>query len=418
MEDLPVEVIGNILSHLRAARDVVVASATCKKWREAFQYHLQSLTFHDDDWPVYGDDPTSNWPIYGHPTPDKLKIIITQTILQTKGLRCLSVFLSDMTFTTDDVRPWLMHAGDTLRELYLDVWILPSVKILEKCNGQKLEVLELAHIYMCSESCKYQKFPFLKTLRLEDVDVKPLDLRTLLTLCPKIENLTLLRPRIGPVETMELNTNSMKTIHVAGITAGIFILEADSLEYLHLQMCKFEHFEFVGKGALKVLNLDVARIKYFEIRDNMENLEIVDVNDSTIEMPKLYLMISRSSNLRRLRLWHVKFDNVDEVIDLERISFLFPMLTHLSLYYEEEETLFSLQVSSQLQNVVVLELGCVIYYHLTDRIAGILRRCPNLKKIVIHGKILQDLEILAQFSSSIIQLARKYLQVEFQFNYE
>ncbi|GLT94692.1 hypothetical protein SLE2022_124210 [Rubroshorea leprosula] len=36
MEHFPVEVIGNILSHFRTARGVVVASVTCKKWREAF----------------------------------------------------------------------------------------------------------------------------------------------------------------------------------------------------------------------------------------------------------------------------------------------------------------------------------------------------------------------------------------------
>ncbi|TYH67278.1 hypothetical protein ES332_D06G177900v1 [Gossypium tomentosum] len=36
MEHLPVEVIGNILSRLGGARDVVIASATCWKWREAY----------------------------------------------------------------------------------------------------------------------------------------------------------------------------------------------------------------------------------------------------------------------------------------------------------------------------------------------------------------------------------------------
>ncbi|MCI58296.1 F-box/LRR-repeat protein, partial [Trifolium medium] len=30
MEQLPVEVIGKILSHLSSARDVVIASATCR----------------------------------------------------------------------------------------------------------------------------------------------------------------------------------------------------------------------------------------------------------------------------------------------------------------------------------------------------------------------------------------------------
>ncbi|GKV31807.1 hypothetical protein SLEP1_g40472 [Rubroshorea leprosula] len=74
MEHLPVEVIGDILSHLRTALDVVVASATCKKWREAFQYYLHSLTFFDGASHIYCDLRS-----------DRLKTITTQTILQPRG---------------------------------------------------------------------------------------------------------------------------------------------------------------------------------------------------------------------------------------------------------------------------------------------------------------------------------------------
>lgn len=45
MEYLPVEVIGDMLSRVGAAPDVVVASATCKKWQEAWRNHLHPLTF-------------------------------------------------------------------------------------------------------------------------------------------------------------------------------------------------------------------------------------------------------------------------------------------------------------------------------------------------------------------------------------
>ncbi|KAF5954017.1 hypothetical protein HYC85_006873 [Camellia sinensis] len=53
MEYLPVEVIGNILSRLGAARDVVIASTTCRKWREAWRNHLHTLSFNSNDWSVY-----------------------------------------------------------------------------------------------------------------------------------------------------------------------------------------------------------------------------------------------------------------------------------------------------------------------------------------------------------------------------
>ncbi len=42
MEGFPVEVIGNILSHVANVKDVVRASMTCRKWREALR-HLHTL---------------------------------------------------------------------------------------------------------------------------------------------------------------------------------------------------------------------------------------------------------------------------------------------------------------------------------------------------------------------------------------
>ncbi|GLT62668.1 hypothetical protein SLA2020_352870 [Shorea laevis] len=317
MEDLPVEVIGNILSHLRAARDVVVASATCKQWREAFQHHLSSLTFHDLDFSPINDRGF---------TSRRLESIITQTIQQTKGLQCLKFFLSDVDndLCADDVLVWLMHARDTLRELYLHVSIYPRINILQKCPWQKLEVLHLAHVSISGAADSCEEFPCLKTLRLEDVSARGRDFCFLLSLFPKIENLTLVNLDVYPEAIISLISVSLKTIDVVEMDLVQFILEADSLEYLHLQMCNFGHFKLIGKGTLKVLNIDVARIAYFDIQDNMESLQIVDVNESSIKVPKLYNMISKLSNLRRLPLWHVNFENVDEVIDLESISATFP----------------------------------------------------------------------------------------------
>ncbi|KAJ0575395.1 putative F-box-like domain superfamily protein [Helianthus annuus] len=69
MEYLPVEVNGNILSRLGAARDMVIASATCLKWREAWRVHLHTLSFNSSDWPIYHELTTS-----------RLEILITRTI--------------------------------------------------------------------------------------------------------------------------------------------------------------------------------------------------------------------------------------------------------------------------------------------------------------------------------------------------
>ena len=55
---------------------------------------------------------------------------------------------------------------------------------------------------------------------------------------------------------------------------------------------------------------------HFDIGETLENLEVVDIYDFTIIWPQFYKMISRSSKLRRLRLWDVFFDDKNEIVDL------------------------------------------------------------------------------------------------------
>ncbi|XP_009374727.2 F-box/LRR-repeat protein At1g67190 isoform X2 [Pyrus x bretschneideri] len=386
MEHLPVEVIGNILSRLKAARDVVIASATCKKWREAWRNHLHTLSFNSNDWSVYHDLTTS-----------RLEILVTQTIFQTKALQCLSIFMDDVDeFSAAPVIAWLMYTRDTLRQLHYNVRTTPNVNIIEKCGRQKLEVLALAHNSVTGVEPSYQKFPCLKSLSLSYVSISALDLSLLLTACPKLQNLALINPDIAMSDaqaTMELNSPSLKNIYVEAVSLDKFILEADSIENLHLKDCTLEVFELIGKGSLSVLKIDDVSVLHLDIGDNTENLQIVDVSSFTIMWPKFYNMISKSSNLKRLRLWGVVFDDEDEG-------------------------------SSSLENVVVLELGWTIISELfSDWVAGLLERCPNLKKLVIYGvvseaKSHEECQVLASFTSSIVRLMRKYLHVEVQFEYE
>lgn len=418
MEYLPVEVIGNILSCLGAARDVVIASATCRKWREAWKNHLHTLAFNSNDWHVYHELSTS-----------RLEIIITQTIFQTSRLQCLSIIMDDVDeFSAAPVIAWLMYSRDTLRELYYNVKTTPNINILEKCGRQKLEVLTLAHNSITGVEPTYQKFPCLRCLSLSCVSISALDLSLLLTACPKVEFLTLVSLDVvmsDPQATMELSSNSLKDICVEAISLDKFILEADNIEKLHLKDCTLEFFELVGKGTLKYLKIDDVSVIHIDIGESAENLEVVDVSNFTIMWSKFHSMISRSSKLRRLRLWGVVFDEEDEVVDIETISACFPLLTHLSLSYDLGEALhFGLQGSFQLQNVVVLELGWTVISDLFSLwVAALLERCPNLRKLVIYGivseaKTHEECHTLAKFTSSIVRLMRKYLHVEVQFEYE
>lgn len=419
MENLPVEVIGNILSRLGGARDVVIASATCRKWREACCRHLHTLSFNSSDWPFYHDLTTS-----------RLQVLITQTIFQTTALQGLSILMDDVDeFAASTVIAWLMYTRETLRRLHYNVRTTPNVNILEICGRQKLEVLELSHNSITGVEPNFQRFPCLKSLSLSYISISALDLSLLLSACPKIEVLKLINPEIAMSDaqvTIELSSPTLKAVYVEAISLDKFILEADSIECLHLKDCALEVFELIGKGTLKHFKIDDVSVIHLDIGETAENLEIVDVSNFTIIWPKFYQLISKSSKLRRLRLWDVVFDDEDGILDLETIAVCFPQLSHLSLSYDLRDGVlqYGLQGSSKLLEVVVLELGWTVISDLFALwVEGLVKRCPNLKKLVIHGLVSEaksQLEclILANFTSSMVQLMRKFIKVDVQFDYE
>ncbi|KAM0026394.1 putative F-box domain, leucine-rich repeat domain superfamily, F-box-like domain superfamily [Helianthus debilis subsp. tardiflorus] len=398
MEHLPVEVIGNILSRLGAARDVVIASATCRKWREAWRVHLHTLSFNSNDWPVYHELTTS-----------RLEILITQTIFQTTGLQCLSIIMDDVDeFSAAPVIAWLMYTRESLRQLHYNVRTSPTINIIEKCGRQKLQVLNLSHNTISGIEPSYQRFPCLKSLSLSHVSISALDLSYLLTACPKVEILTLVSLDIAMSDaqaSMELNSPSLKDLSVEAISLEKFILEADSLEKLQLKDCTLDVFELVGKGTLKLLKIDDVSVIHLDIGENTENLEVVDVSNFTIMWTKFHHMISKASRLRGLRLWGVVFDDEDEIVDMETIS-------------------YSLQQSFEFKNVIMLELGWTVITDLFSQwVAGLLERCPHLRKMIINGvvseaKSHEECQVLANFTTSIVSLMRKYSHVDVQFEYE
>ncbi|GMG98446.1 hypothetical protein Nepgr_000286 [Nepenthes gracilis] len=404
MELLPVEVVGNILSRLGAARDVVIASATCRKWREAFRKHLHLLSFDSNDWPVYRDITTS-----------RLEILITQAIFQTTGLQGLAILMDDVDeFSASTVIAWLMYTRGSLRKLYYNVRTTPNLNILDICGRQKLELLVLAHNTIIGVDPNYQRFSCLTSLSLSYVSISALDLNLLLAACPKIETLALINPEIAMSDaqvTVELSSSTLKSIYVEAISLDKFMLEADSLENLHLKDCALELFELIGKGALKHFKIDDVSVIHLDIGETVENLEVVDVSNFTIIWPKFYHMISRSLNLRSLRLWDVVFDDEDEIVDLETIAVCFPRLSCLSLNYDLRDGVlhYSLQGSYHLHNVVLLEVGWTVINDLFSQwVEALLQRCPNLKKLIVHGtvsdaKTHEDCQMLADFTSSIFK---------------
>ncbi|KMT06798.1 hypothetical protein BVRB_7g159560 [Beta vulgaris subsp. vulgaris] len=419
MDDLPVEVIGNILSQLGAARDVVVASATCRKWREAWRNHLHSLSFDSNDWPFYNDV-----------LPRRLEIVITQTIFQTRGLRRLSILMDDVDeFSAAPVIAWLLFTRDSLCELCYNVRTIPNVNILEKCGRHKLEILALSHNSIVGVEPSYQRFPCLRSLSLSFISISAWDLSSLLNVCPKLEVLKLINPDIAISDahtTLELSSASLKDVYIDAISTDKVILEADHIEKLYLKDCTFDQFDLVAKGGLRKLKIDDVSVLHLDIGENTENLEVVDISNFTIAWPKFYNMISRSPRLRKLRLWGVVFDDEDEEVDFETLALCFPRLSHLSLSYDLIECVlhYGLQGSSCFENVVVLELGWTIMCDFfIDWLSGFLERCPLLKKMIIYGlvsgaKTHDECKALARFTSSIVQLMRIHSHVEVSFEFE
>ncbi|MCD7453946.1 hypothetical protein HAX54_022756 [Datura stramonium] len=403
MEYFPVEVIGNILSRLGAARDVVVASFTCRKWLEAGRNHLHTLTFNSNDWPAYDEL-----------TRSRLEVIITQTIFQTKALRCLSIILkNDVGFSAAPVIAWLMYTRDTLRHLHYNV-DTPNLNILEKCGRQRLELLDLADNTIAGFGSTYQKFTCLRSLSLTRVNISTLDLSRLLSACPKVQVLNLVDldfDTSGPEFSMRLSSNSLKDIRVEAIQLSEINLEAGSLEKLRLKDCDIGSFVLLSEGTLRILELDEISVFHLDIGKNAENLEIVEVSNFTTFRSDFHHMIVKLSKARKMSLCGVMFeDGDDEFVDVESTSACFPQLTHLSLTYELREALErGLLGYCQLENVVELELGWKVISDLFSHwVVELLERCPNLRKLVIIGAVsgvhtLEECHILANFTTFIVR---------------
>lgn len=417
MESLPVEVIGNILSHLGAARDVVVASTTCRKWRVAARHHLNTLCFNTADWPVYRELSTED-----------LEILITQTILQTSCLQHLSIRLGNHNeFSAAPVIAWLMYTRESLRFLTYMMKTKPCVNVLERCGKSKLERLVLGYTCIPTVDPAVQRFPSLLALTLSRVSVSSADLNALLSACPKLETFSLIDTDVtlsGSETTLELTSSSLNAFYTEDLTLDTVILEADHLENLFLKDSIIERFELRSRNSLHVLKIENTNIGEMDIGEATELLEVLDVSDFEMLWPQFFQMISRASKLRKLRLWRLKFEGAEEDVDLETIAVSFPRLNRLALSYELADGTISqaLQGSTLLQKVVFLELGSSTINDLfAEWIGGVLERCPSLRKLVIHGILAEtkseDFHLIGKFTTSIVNLMRKFSNVDIEFNY-
>lgn len=409
MEDLPIEVVGYIFSHADA-RDVVVASSTSWKWREALRYHVRGLSFD-----------SSQWPGYLLLDIRSLESLITRTILQTTRLESLWICMGNrVTFSSAPVLNWLKNTRDTLTVLVC--WFgysttSPRFDFLDRCGQDKLVSLSLGYAHITGIKSNHLKFSRLTHLELVGVSVSAFNLNCLLTACPRLVEFRLIQPKIAEA-ALRLTSPSLRKIVVGELKINNIILKVNSLEKLHFHDCDFEFIELGGESSLKSMKFDRVG-GCLGIAKNIEELEILGLRDLVLER-RCYDMISKYHTLRTLDLWRVKLEGGGIVMDPDRIAACFPRLCHLSLSYNDKDEALGhrLRGSSLLPNVVTLKLG---WTSLTDLfmpwVEGLLQICPNIEELIIHGGMLsgadKEHEVLSRLFTSMVRLMRTYLHVKF-----
>ncbi|RAL51702.1 hypothetical protein DM860_010420 [Cuscuta australis] len=427
MENIPVEVVGNRLLSLDSARDAVVASATCRKWREPWKNHLLSLAFSSNDWPKFRNL-----------TSSELEVIITRTLFQTTGLCGLSLIMEDdKVLSPAPVIAWLMYTRPTLWELNYSVKTKPKINVLEFCGREKLEVLFLGHdvITGVGPTC-LGRFLSLRELTLHCASISVLDLSLFLALAPILEFLNLICVDVvmsDPHATLELRNGSLRELYVEELlNLEKVVVEAENLETLHWKHCELDYFELVSKGGLRALTIGGLSTLHLDIGESAENLESVDLINFTFMRSKFLHTIMKSKRLKRLRLRGVvldEYNNDIEALDLGTIASCFSRMGELSLSYELKEPSVNHELarSFAITPESIMELGWTIIIDSFSEWAGwVLMRGARLKKMVIRGVVSETKshgeceKTLANFTPFIARLVRmrKSVYIEVRVEYE
>ncbi|CAM6028704.1 unnamed protein product [Sphagnum balticum] len=359
MEGLPVELIGNILSHVVNVKDVVRVSMTCRKWRLALRY---LHTLQQD----YLDAPLSN-------RTQQLEFLLTDTILQSWSLQNLHV-CHETRFSATAVIAWLSHAGDSLRHLTYEV---PTTTL-------KLESFFLTNSGVTSTDPHW-------TLNLTSSSLKSLDLDNM-----SLDSVIL---EANLLETLCLRDSNFSNFKLVKKGAGLSSLEID---YVNINK--------LNTGS----NSDSLDLEEDESTASSNDVRVAAV-DSILSKPSL--------KLRKLQLRGIPLDTNPVNLDLETIACLFPRLNHLGLSYRKmdddpiHQTTVEhqmLQGSSVLERVRLLELEC---HEIDDTFllvtAGALKRCPNLRRVLVTSD--EDSEFTCHFMTAFVKLVRQFSHIDIEF---
>ncbi|VFQ81407.1 unnamed protein product [Cuscuta campestris] len=431
VEEVPLEVIGDILSRVGVARDVIRASLTCSKWREAYLKHLHTLSFNvDDDDRVYRELPTCD-----------LEMLITKTLFQSPGLRRLSILMDEKhIFTATSVVGWLMFSRETLSELFYKARTSQPIDVLDVLGRQRLETLSLCDYTVTGVVPNFKRFPSLTSLSLCDVSIPVEGLQRLLLAIPKLERVELTDMFLWGLNddvysakvTVKLHCPSLKFLSLTHLQTMDFILENGSrIEYVRVRRCGFCLFKINGSKSLRHFNMSCARALLLEIEDG-DNLESLEFTRSDVAQSNLFPMKIRAPKLKTFRIWD---SNIVEkgkglAVDLEQLAVGSPQLTHLAIFCDKGSFCnISFGFSLSLEKVGVFEIGWEWNYidGFCEWTEKVLKCCPNVRKLIVHGIVPKEASIpcpskylkdFGEHTSSMFEMMRKYQHIQVQFVYK
>ncbi|VFQ74476.1 unnamed protein product [Cuscuta campestris] len=423
VEKLPLEILGDILSRVRVARDVIKASLTCKKWREAYCKHLRALSFDIADFKVVNDQ---------DPVP-RIELFITKAIFQTTALRKLSILMgARYTFSAGTVGTWLLFVRETLSELVYKDGKSTTVNVLDMFGRRKLESLSLSNYRIGRGELNFERFACLTSLSLCRVIILVEDLNRFLNAPLKLESLKLdsifLEPSYND-SCVEFHCPTLKTLFLDDMKLYQFMLESSSIECLQVKECYFSSFEVRSSKTLRDIKLSNSEAGFFKI-EQTDNLESFELTRTCVTKSNLFPMMIQAPKLKRFRFWGFEEEykyivRGDEgsgmVLDLERMAICSPQLSHLAIFCDKrlDGLVYKFGDSTSLEKVRVLEIGWDGFDGFAEWTEKFLKCCPNVEKVIVHwdlyvGKIHQLNDLSVQ-SSLLVKMMSKYQHIKMQF---
>ncbi|KAI5061602.1 hypothetical protein GOP47_0024107 [Adiantum capillus-veneris] len=445
INDLPVEVIGHILSHVRCVRLVALACATCRKWRDAVKNHLYKITC-----PFQVLEPWK-WKKYEH--------TITAVVKQTAYLQELSVINGEI--RADSLRVWLKHTRRTLKSFTFLSKTSRGVNILKMLADSKssVERLEWGDANLPALNLAYCNLPSLVLLTLDGGTRKLSieEIQLLFSSLLKLENASLINivGNRAPSRVVFNLSSSLKTL----IMKRVSLDRGDAANPIDttLALCadNLSHFSLMGLSVNELLSVEVEQVKSLQcliIQDfdivrlrfaetlqrlviwnasikQMESKNLMSLTDLTLFKERdlraiwpIYKITTQeaSTKLRKLRL--LGGLPTFAVEDLRTIACRFPKLRWLALYHQD--TLFGQSEKKLPMFRQLIDLELYVNNRVTDHevfagwILKLLQCCPNLKCMAIKLEHrpsepwAEEIEFPLKLTSVLRNLIRPYPYVQ------